>query len=87
MGYPLPSDLPAERSTEPPPRPLAWPREPEPLVAPLDPPAALPSTPAATEGETFVDRIRALTELYRDGMLDDDEFAAAKAVVLRDRAP
>jgi hypothetical protein len=38
---------------------------------------------AADESDTFVERIRELAELYRSGALDDEEFAAAKAIVLR----
>lgn len=83
VGYPLPSDVPTDLA---PPRLTSAPA-PEPATAPVDDAAAGASTPAAVEGETFVDRIRALTELYRAGLLDDDEFAAAKAVVLRDQTP
>ncbi|MBX3284699.1 MAG: hypothetical protein KF703_05080 [Actinobacteria bacterium] len=92
---PLPIDLPtvptpapepdvADPIDEPPPAPIE--ADPAAVVAgaALDDP---PAPAAPTSGELLVERIRALTELYRSGMLDDEEFAAAKALVLRDQTP
>lgn len=86
VGALLPEDLPPTTSAAPPPP------TPDPVVAvvpDVEPdavagdPMPYPAEPAPV-GDSLVDRIRALTELYKAGMLDDDEFAAAKAVVLRD---
>lgn len=68
VGAPLPVDLPAFVAVDP---------------GPVPTPAPAPVQPHAPAGDSFVDRIRELTELYRAGMLDDEEFAAAKAIVLR----
>lgn len=45
-----------------------------------DPPAAGVSQPAAAP--TLAGRLRELAELHKDGILSDDEFAAAKAKLL-----
>ncbi len=52
-----------------------------------DPPPAATAGDADVDSEGFVGHIRELAELYRAGLLDDDEFAAAKAIVLRNQRP
>ena len=74
---PLPDDLPDN-----PPQPPEAGDQPVPADTETPAPDPLPPAPAA-DGGSFVDQIRALTELYQTGMLDDDEFTAAKAIVLR----
>jgi hypothetical protein len=79
-------DLPPIPVRLPPPPPAIEP-VPEEAPGPLDtadlPEAPTPAAPAAA-GDHLVARIRELTDLYRAGALDDEEFAAAKALVLRD---
>lgn len=90
MVAPLPVDLPPMAVVLPPATPVAHdePDASQPVADPVDTPEAAeiaPRVAPAAPGDALVDRIRALTELYRAGMLDDEEFAAAKAVVLRDQ--
>lgn len=81
---PLPLDLPdpiPSGPVDPSDRAESFPTEPAPSE-----PQPVPEVPLATEAPdegAFVQQIRELAELYRTGMLDAEEFAAAKALVLR----
>lgn len=97
VGAPLPVDLPGDVLAGAPVA-RDDPPEPDPVRTPVPTPGLVeaavgpdsPSTDAppgdsddAGDGDGFVERIRELAELYRTGALDDEEFAAAKAIVLR----
>jgi Short C-terminal domain len=49
-------------------------------VAP--PPPAAPAAPAPAAGNSMADQIGQLADLHQQGVLTDDEFAAAKAKLL-----
>ena len=74
VGAPLPADLPPMTA---PPRLVPSLSDPGPVTDRTAP------DPAHDGPETFVDRLRTLTELYQAGSLDSDEFAAAKQALLR----
>jgi Short C-terminal domain len=46
------------------------------------PPAAAPPPPAAAAGDDLVSKINQLKQLHDEGVLDDDEFNAAKQKLL-----
>lgn len=66
------------------PHPNAAARAPEQAVLPAAPPAAPePVPPAGDDPDVVLRRLRELGDLHRDGILDAEEFTAAKAALLR----
>jgi hypothetical protein len=82
LGRSAPPPPPVATSTAhlPPPTPTAH-LPPPPPTAHLPPPPA-PQAPPLPVGDSMAVKLRELADLHRDGVLDEAEFAAAKAKLL-----